>query len=83
MAKSKKYRRPNQVKPGHKGKKCLRDQPLLYDEKKRSFKATLTPTAIARWNALAEAEGCSISEAIERAARRSLQTVQIVSLEKS
>lgn len=74
-------RRSTQVKPGHKGKKCLRGQPLLYDETKNPFKATLTPTAISWWNALAKAEGCSISEAIERTARGTLQTVHMVGLE--
>jgi len=73
-----KTRRTTQVKPGHKGKKCLRGQPLLYDETKTSFKATLTPTAIAWWHSLAEAEGCSISEAIERVARGTIQSVQLV-----
>jgi predicted transcriptional regulator len=70
---SPKSRRATQTKPGHKGKKCLRGQPLLYNETKVPFKATLTPTAIALWNALAEAEGCSISEAMERSARGTLQ----------
>jgi hypothetical protein len=74
-------RRSTQVKPGHKGKKCLRGQPLLYDEIKTPFKATLTPTAINWWNTLAKAEGCSISEAIERAARGTLETADMVKLE--
>lgn len=79
---SEKIRRTTQVKPGHKGKKCLRGQPLLYDETKTSFKATLTPTAISWWDMLAQAEGCSISEAMERAARGILQTVEVIEHQK-
>lgn len=54
------------------GKARRRGMPLIYEERKRNFNATLTPTAIDLISAAAKAEGFSRSEFIERWARESL-----------
>lgn len=63
----------------HKGKKCTRGQGVLYDERKQALKLSVTPTAIAWLEGIALAEQCSMSEAVERAARKSLVTLELVS----
>jgi hypothetical protein len=65
-------RLPTQGRKSHPGKKGMRGQPLVYDELKKACTFTLTPTAKTWWANLAQAEGCSISEAMERDARGSL-----------
>lgn len=49
-----------------------RNVPLIYDEAKRNFNLTLTPTAINLISAAAKAAGFSRSEFIERWARENL-----------
>jgi hypothetical protein len=56
-------------KPSHKGKQCQRGQGLIYDEIKERLNLTITPTGIARLEAKAKAEKCSISTLIEEFAR--------------
>ena len=56
-------------KPSHKGKQCKRGQGLIYDEKKVKLNLTITPTAIAKLDAKAKAENCSISTLVEEFAR--------------
>lgn len=56
-------------KPSHKGKQCKRGQGLIYDERKERLNLTITPTGIARLEAKAKAEKCSISTLIEEFAR--------------
>ncbi len=56
-------------KPPHKGKQCKRGQGLIYDEKKVKLNLTITPTAIAKLDAKAKAENCSISSLVEEFAR--------------
>ena len=71
-ATKKPVRLPTQGRKSHPGKKGMRGQPLVYNELKKACTFTLTPTAKTWWAELAQAEGCSISEAMERAARGSL-----------
>lgn len=70
MAKSSKTDKLNhRKKPSHKGKQCKRGEGLIYSETKRKLNLTITPTGIARLDAKAKAEGCSISTLIEELAR--------------
>jgi hypothetical protein len=54
------------------GKLRRRGVPLVYDEAKKNFNLTLTPTAIKLISVAAKAAGFSRSEFIERWARESL-----------
>lgn len=56
-------------KPPHKGKQCKRGKGLIYDERKEKLNLTITPTGIARLDAKAKEEDCSISTLIEEFAR--------------
>lgn len=56
----------------------MRGQGVLYDELKKALKLSVTPTAIAWLEGLALAEQCSMSEAVERAARGNLMKVRLV-----
>jgi hypothetical protein len=56
-------------KPPHKGKQCQRGKGLIYDEKKNKLNLTITPTGIAKLDAKAQVEDCSISTLIEEFAR--------------
>jgi hypothetical protein len=49
-----------------KDKKCLRGEPIYYEELKKSLNLTLTPTAIEKLNNLAMEQGISRSEVVER-----------------
>lgn len=51
------------------GKKKLRNDPYIWDELKKRFTVSLTPTAIAGLEKLATAEGMSRSEFVERIGR--------------
>jgi hypothetical protein len=62
-------RRPTQRKRKHPGKKCLRGQPLLYEELKRPLKLRLTASAIGILESLALKEQISMSEFIEQLMR--------------
>lgn len=50
--------------------KKLRNQPYIWDEVKKNLHLTLTPTAISGLDELAESEGMSRSEFVERIGRR-------------
>jgi hypothetical protein len=54
----------------HKGKKCKRGEPLNpYGELKKRLSVTLTSTAIKNLSLVAEQEGLSYSEVLERVLR--------------
>ena len=54
----------------HKGKKCKRGEPLNpYGELKKRLSVTLTSTAIKNLSTVAEQEGLSCSELLERVLR--------------
>jgi hypothetical protein len=59
-------------KPSHKGKRGKRGEGLIYDERKQKLNLTITPTGIARLDAKAKEEDCSISTLIEEFARSPL-----------
>ena len=49
-----------------KDKKCLRGEPIYYEELKKPLNLTLTPTAIEKLNNLAMQQRISRSEVVER-----------------
>jgi hypothetical protein len=55
------------AKPKH---KSMRNQPEMYDETKRPFTLSLTPTAVNILDSLAKIHGISRSEVVEQFARR-------------
>jgi hypothetical protein len=61
-----------QRKAKHPGKKCLRDEGILYGETKKPIKLSLTPTAIGYLEAEAARQGISKSEVVEQFARNQL-----------
>lgn len=69
--KGKAEKRPNWMKKqGHKGQKCLRGAPVnRYQELKKKITLSLTSTALAKLNALAEEQEVSRSEILERLLR--------------
>lgn len=52
-----------------KGKKSMRNQPELYDEVKRSYSVSLTPTGVEQLDLLAQKKGLKRSELVEQIAR--------------
>lgn len=54
------------AKPKH---KSMRNQPEMYDETKRPFTLSLTPTAVNILDSLAKIHGISRSEVVEQFAR--------------
>ncbi len=67
--KAKRKLEPNHNRPNYKGKKGLRNQPLIYDETKVKLNLTLTPTAKNQLKLKAEEQKTSISSLIEEWAR--------------
>jgi hypothetical protein len=68
--KKQKIERPEySIKQAHPGQQCLRDIPILYDEKKQPISLTLTPTAIKKLTDLALIIGDSRSQIIEQLLR--------------
>ena len=68
--KKQKTERPKySIKQGHPGQQCLRNVPILYDEKKQPISLTLTPTAIKKLADLALMIGDSRSQVIEQLLR--------------
>ena len=75
-AKNKKQSSLGKKQP-HKGKKCRRGQPNnQYGELKKRLSVTLTSTAINNLSVIAEQEGLSYSELLERVLR-GLMTLNI------
>jgi Ribbon-helix-helix protein, copG family len=60
---------PHQPKQSHKGQKCIRGQSLYYDELKKRITLTLTPTVIKKLSVIADEQGLSRSEYLERLIR--------------
>jgi hypothetical protein len=58
-----------QKKRSHKGQKCLRGQPIYYEEVKKSINLTLTPSSITKLTKIAEKMNLSRSEAVEQILR--------------
>ncbi len=58
-----------------KDKKCLRGEPIYYEELKKSLNLTLTPTAIEKLNNLAMQQGISRSEVVERWLRSQIESL--------
>lgn len=58
-----------QRKQRHPGKKCVKNEPIFYDELKKRISLTLTPTAIDILTELAEKHGISRSEYLEQKLR--------------
>lgn len=73
MKKSKKKQKSERpeysIKQAHPGQQCLRNVPILYDEKKQPISLTLTPTAIKKLTDLALIIGDSRSQVIEQLLR--------------
>jgi hypothetical protein len=73
MNKSKKKQKTERpeysIKQAHPGQQCLRNVPILYDEKKQPISLTLTPTAIKKLTDLALMIGDSRSQVIEQLLR--------------
>jgi hypothetical protein len=73
MKKSKKKQKTERpeysIKQAHPGQQCLRNVPILYDEKKQPISLTLTPTAIKKLTDLALMIGDSRSQVIEQLLR--------------
>jgi hypothetical protein len=68
--KKQKIERPEySIKQAHPGQQCLRNIPILYDEKKQPISLTLTPTAIKKLTDLALIIGDSRSQIIEQLLR--------------
>jgi len=68
--KKQKIERPEySIKQAHPGQQCLRDIPILYNEKKQPISLTLTPTAIKKLTDLALIIGDSRSQIIEQLLR--------------
>ncbi|MTF40393.1 hypothetical protein [Cyanobacterium aponinum] len=67
--KVKRQLKSNYNRPNYKGKKGLRNQPLIYDETKIKLNLTLTPTAKNYLQLKAKEQGTSISSLIEEWAR--------------
>lgn len=67
--KEKPQSKSNYNRPTYKGKKGLRDKPLIYDETKIKLNLTLTPTAKNYLKIKAIEQGTSISSLIEEWAR--------------
>ena len=68
--KKQKTERPKySIKQAHPGQQCLRNVPILYDEKKQPISLTLTPTAIKKLTDLALMIGDSRSQVIEQLLR--------------
>jgi len=68
--KKQKTERPEySIKQAHPGQQCLRNVPILYDEKKQPISLTLTPTAIKKLTDLALMIGDSRSQVIEQLLR--------------
>jgi hypothetical protein len=57
-------------KQSHKGQKCVRGEPLYYDELKKRITLSLTPTAIDKLSAIASNQGLSRSEVVEQLLRK-------------
>ncbi|MEG4009811.1 ribbon-helix-helix protein, CopG family [Microcoleus sp. Pol11C1] len=57
------------IKQAHPGQQCLRNVPILYDEKKQPISLTLTPTAIKKLAELALMVEDSRSQVIEQLLR--------------
>jgi hypothetical protein len=79
--KKQKIERPEySIKQAHPGQQCLRDIPILYDEKKQPISLTLTPTAIKKLTDLALIIGDSRSQIIEQLLRNitSIQAKRII-----
>lgn len=69
-----------QRKQGKKQHKSMRGVAELYDEKKRQFNTTLTPTAITNLEKIALEIKVSRSEVIEKAARGEIDLLEILKL---
>ena len=73
MKKSKKKQKTERpeysIKQAHPGQQCLRNVPIIYDEKKKPISLTLTPTAINKLTDLALIIGDWRSEVIEQLLR--------------
>lgn len=68
--KKKKTERPEySIKQAHPGQQCVRNVPILYDEKKQPISLTLTPTAITKLTDLALMIGDSRSQVLEQLLR--------------
>jgi hypothetical protein len=57
------------IKQAHPGQQCLRNVPILYDEKNQPISLTLTPTAIKKLTDLALIIGDSRSQVLEQLLR--------------
>jgi hypothetical protein len=68
--KKQKTERPEySIKQAHPGQQCVRNVPILYDEKKQPISLTLTPTAITKLTDLALMIGDSRSQVLEQLLR--------------
>ena len=62
----------------YKGQKAQRGKPIYYDEVKERISVMLTPTSINILNIVAEAEGLSRSEYLERLLRKIGSAKQLI-----
>lgn len=64
-----------QRKAKHPGKKCQKNEGILYGETKKAINLSLTPTAISYLEAEAARQGISKSEVVEQFARNQLSSL--------